>query len=137
MVHGVQLVEGSMDPVEGRFVLHGHIEESAPIVTGPLPPERVLQGLRGALEPFDRQYADQARHYDGPLVLRFTISAEGRVSSLRVILDRVFAEREGDTGWNAITDKLLEHLGAVEFPAAHGETSVTLPLRFGGTARSG
>lgn len=137
MVHGVQLVEGSMDPVEGRFVLHGHIEESAPIVTGPLPPEQVLQGLRSALEPFDRRYADQARQYDGPLVLRFTISAEGRVSSLRVILDRVFAEREGDAGWNAITNNLLEHLGAVVFPAGDGETSVTLPLRFGGVARGG
>jgi hypothetical protein len=137
MVHGVQLVEGSMDPLEGRFVLHGHIEESAPIVTGPMPPEQVLRGLRSVLEPFDRQFADQARHYDGPLVLRFTISAEGRVNSLRVILDRVFAEHEGDAGWNAITGKLLEHLGAVVFPAGYGETSVTLPLRFGGNARGG
>ena len=28
MTHGVQRVEGSMDPVEGRFVLHGHISEA-------------------------------------------------------------------------------------------------------------
>lgn len=136
MVHGVQLVEGSMDPVEGRFVLHGHIEESGPIVTGPLPPEQVLQSLRSALEPFDKEYADRARHYDGPLVLRFTISREGRVSRLRVILDRVFSERQGDAGWSAITGKLIEHLGAVAFPAGVAETSVTLPLRFGGSVRS-
>jgi hypothetical protein len=136
MVHGVQLVEGSMDPVEGRFVLHGHIEESAPIVTGPLPPEQVLQGLRSALEPFDREHADQARHYDGPLVLRFTISPEGRVGRLRVILDRVFAEREADVGWSAIASKLVAYLGAVVFPASAGETNVTLPLRFGGTVRA-
>ncbi|HTB68223.1 MAG TPA: 2OG-Fe(II) oxygenase [Steroidobacteraceae bacterium] len=135
MVHGVQLVEGSMDPVEGRFVLHGHIEESAPIVTGPLPPEQVLQGLRCALEPFDKEHADQARHYDGPLVLRFTISPDGRVGSLRVILDRVFAEREGDVGWSAISGKLVERLRAVVFPAGAGETIVTLPLRFGSPVR--
>lgn len=135
MVHGVQLVEGSMDPVEGRFVLHGHIEESAPLVTGPLPPEHVLHGLGPALELFDKKYADQARQYDGPLVLRFTISPGGRVSGLRVILDRVFAEREGDVGWSAIKSNLVELVGAVAFPAGAGETSVTLPLRFGGPAR--
>jgi hypothetical protein len=135
MVHGVQLVEGSMDPVEGRFVLHGHIEESGPIVTGPLPPEQVLQCLRPALEILDKEYADQARQYDGPLVLRLTILPDGRVSGLRVILDRVFAEREGAIGWNAIRSKLVELLGAVAFPAGTGETSVTLPLRFGSPAR--
>ena len=131
MVHGVQLVEGPMDPLEGRFVLHGHIEESAPNVTGPLAPEQVLQGLRSALERFDKEFAEQARQYDGPLVLRFAISPAGRVTRLRVILDRVFAQREGEGGWNAMTGKLVELLGAVVFPAGAGETSVTLPLRFG------
>lgn len=136
MVHGVQLVEGAMNPIDGRFVLHGHIEESGPIVRGPLPPEQLLQGLRYALERFDKEYADQARHYDGPLVLRLTISPEGRVSSLRVILDRVFTEREGDVGWGAIRSRFIELVGAVTFPAGEGETSVTLPLRLGGAVRS-
>jgi len=136
MVHGVQLVEGSMDPVEGRFVLHGHIEESAPIVVGALPREQVLRDLGSALEFFDKQYGDQARHHDGPLVLRFAISPEGRVIGLRVILDRVFSERKGNVEWNAIAGKLVELLGAVAYPAAAGETSVTLPLLFGGPVRS-
>jgi hypothetical protein len=135
LVHGVQLVEGSMDPVEGRFVLHGHIEESGPSVAGSLPLEQVLQGLRSALEPFDREFADQAGQYDGPLVLRFSISPQGRVLGLQVLLDRVFTERQGDLGWRAITGKLIELLGATAFPASPGETSVTLPLRFGGPAR--
>lgn len=137
LVHGVQLVEGSMDPLEGRFVLHGHIEESGPIVVGPLPPEQVLQGVRRALAPFDEEYAQRAGQYDGPLVLRFTISAEGRPSRPRVVLDRVFAEREGDCGWNVIVAELLEVLGAARFAASAGETGVTLPLRFGGRTRPG
>jgi hypothetical protein len=132
MIHGVQLVEGSMDPVEGRFVLHGHIEETGPLVTGPLPPELVLQGLRSPLERFHNEYGDRARLYDGPLVLRLTISPEGPVSKLRVILDRVCADQEGDVGWNVMRSKLVELLGAVVFPAGAGETSLTLPLRFSG-----
>jgi hypothetical protein len=136
MIHGVQLVEGSMNPVDGRFVLHGHIEESAPFVTGPLPPESLLPSLRFALERFDKECASQASDYDGPLVLRFTIAPGGRISSVRVVLDRVFAVREGDLGWSAIRSRLIELLGAVAFPAGVSETSVTLPLRFGGAARS-
>jgi hypothetical protein len=137
LVHGVQLVEGPMDPLEGRFVLHGHVEESAPIVAGPLPPQQVLQVLARPLQIFDQEFADQTRWYDGPLVLRFTISPAGRVSGLRVVLDRVFADREADVGWSAITGRLFDLLGAVGFPAGTAETSVTLPLRFGSPARSG
>lgn len=131
MVHGVQLVEGAMDPADGRLVLHGHVEESGPMVTGPLPSEQVLQGLRSALEPFDREHAASAAQYDGPLVLRFSISPEGRVRGLQVVLDRVFSERDGG-GWDAISSRLLELLAGLVFPACQGETRVTLPLRFGG-----
>jgi len=136
MVHGVQLVEGSMDPMEGRFVLHGHIEESAPMVTGPLPPAQVLEGLRAALERFDQAHADASRRYSGPLVLRFAISPAGAVTDLRVVLDRVFADEEGDRGWDDIRSTLIGLLGAVAFPAAADDTRVTLPLQFGGPARS-
>jgi hypothetical protein len=30
--HAVERLEGAMDPVEGRFVLHGHVSEGGPIV---------------------------------------------------------------------------------------------------------
>ena len=42
--HAVERVEGSMDPVEGRFVLHGHISESGPAVAGALHPDAVVDG---------------------------------------------------------------------------------------------
>jgi len=35
MPHAVQLVEGNMDPLDGRIVIHGHIREAEPIVKGP------------------------------------------------------------------------------------------------------
>jgi hypothetical protein len=136
MIHGVQLVEGSMDPVEGRFVLHGHLEESGPLVTGSLPPEQVLQCLRVPLERFEQECGARAREYHGPLVLRFSIATDGHVRALRVVLDRVFAEREADAGWSAIRATLVELLGAVAFPVSGTETRVTLPLQFGGPARS-
>ena len=132
MVHGVQIVEGALDPADGRFVVHGHIAETAPIVTGALPPDQALQHLASALERFNRDHADQARLYDGPLVLRFDITPEGRIRNPRVVLDRVFPLAQGDTGWRAIRDRLFELLGTVVFPMAAGDTTVTLPMRFSG-----
>jgi hypothetical protein len=131
MVHGVQLVEGAMNPIDGRFVMHGHIQESGPIVSGPLPREPLLQGLRVALDQFDQECADQVRNYAGPLVLQFTISPEGRVGPLRVLLDRVFAAREGHASWSRTRNRLMELLDGVSFPAAESATRVTLPLRLG------
>jgi len=32
LVHGVERVDGSMDPVEGRFVLHGHLRADGPMI---------------------------------------------------------------------------------------------------------
>ena len=132
MVHGVQLVEGSMDPVQGRIVMHGHIEESGPVVSGPLRPEQVLQGLRPALELFYKKYGEKAKQYDGPFVLRFVISGAGRVCGLRVILDRVFTAQEAEEDWSSLANKLTDMLGSAVFPACTAETGVTLPLRFDG-----
>ena len=41
LVHGVERVEGSMDPVEGRFVLHGHLRADGPMVAGALSVDQV------------------------------------------------------------------------------------------------
>lgn len=132
LVHGVQLVEGSMDPAQGRVVMHGHIEESGPVVTGALRPEQVLQGLRPALEHFYKKYGEKAKQYDGPLVLRFEISAVGRMRGLRVMLDRVFTAQESEEDWSWLRTKLIELLDSAVFPAAAADTGVTLPLRFDG-----
>jgi hypothetical protein len=130
--HGVQLVEGSMDPVEGRLVIHGHIQESAPLTVGPLSLEQVLQGLRAPLESFYKEHGAQATPYHGPLVLRFDVTPAGQITRLHTVLDRVFSEREGNQGWAALTHQLLQLLEAAHFPAASGTTTVTLPLKFAG-----
>jgi len=135
MVHGVQLIEGSMDPLEGRFVLHGHIEESPPIVQGALPAEEVSRAVRHALERFYQECYPIALDYHGPLVLRFAIAPEGRIVRLRVVLDRVFCEREGNDGWERVRGQLIELLRGVTFPATPAETGVTLPLLLGGPVR--
>jgi len=136
LVHGVQRVSGSMDPVEGRCVMHGHIEESGPIIAGPLPREAVGEGVRRAIERFAAERLAAIRRYHGPIVLRFAVSPEGNVTGVRVVVDRVFHERESDSQWEPFRSTLLEAFGEVIFPVAPGETIVTVPMTFGGPVRA-
>src|SRR5208283_5534750 len=54
--HGVERVEGSMDPVEGRFVLHGHLSETGTMSTGALSVAVVEEALVGLLRDFAARY---------------------------------------------------------------------------------
>jgi hypothetical protein len=132
MVHGVQRVSGSMDPLDGRCVMHGHLGEIGPIVAGALPKEAIRDAIGAAIQRFAAQKTVAVATYHGPIVLRFTITAEGRVSRLSVLLDRVIDELGNDAKCQAAKLALAEALSQSLFPSAPGETTVTLPVMFGG-----
>ena len=48
--HAVQRVEGPMDPVEGRFVLHGHLSEAGVVAQGGLHADQVKAVADAALD---------------------------------------------------------------------------------------
>jgi hypothetical protein len=132
LVHGVERLDGSMDPGEGRFVLHGHLEEAGPIITGSLPLETLRPGICAAVDRFVTDYSAAIHLYHGPLVLRLQISREGTVRDIRVILDRVIDEQGGSSDWKQIKEDLLDALRKAAFPTAQHDTKVTLPITFGG-----
>jgi hypothetical protein len=136
LVHGVQRVSGSMDPMEARCVMHGHIEEAGPIIAGPLSREAVTDGIRHAHSRFAADQLGLLQRYHGLIALRFTVSPVGDVTALQVALDRVFHEREGDAEWPQIRSKLLEAFKATGFAAAPTETFVMVPLTFGDPLRA-
>jgi len=136
LVHGVKRVSGSMDPVEGRFVMHGHIEEAGPIIAGPLPREVVGEGVRRALGSFAAERLAAIHRYHGPIVLRFAVTPDGKVTGIRTIVDRVFQARDDDSEWQLLKAKLLEAFGEVAFAAAPAETIVTVPMTFGGPVQA-
>jgi len=132
LVHGVQRVAGSMDPLDGRCVMHGHIDQTGPIILGALPIEAVRDGISTAIQRFATEKTTSIASYHGPIVFRLTIAADGRVSGLRVLLDRVFDEQSNDARCEVAKINLAEALAQSLFPAAAGETTVTLPVTFGG-----
>jgi hypothetical protein len=129
--HGVERVEGAMDPVEGRFVLHGHISEGGTAVRGALPLPIVEQTIAPALDAFTAEAAERLGPHHGPLTLRLTADAEGEVIACDVLIDRVLQRDRNDADWEPLREQLLERLEALRFPRASGETVVILPVLFG------
>ena len=135
LAHAVARVDGTMDPVEARCVLHGHLSEAATAVGGALRPEQVAEPLATALRGFVADAPAQLALYHGPLVVRLTIGPGGAVDQCAALLDRVMHPDAGHTEWEPLLARLIERLRAVQFPAAEGQTTVIQPVLFGATAR--
>jgi hypothetical protein len=129
--HAVERIDGSMDPVEGRFVLHGHLREGAAVATGALPAAAVAGPLNEALARFAGEMAASVALYHGPLALRLTIDGSGAVAACDLLLDRVVHPDAGDTEWPALRAALVARLAALKFPASRGRTVLIQPVLFG------
>lgn len=133
MPHAVERVDGSMDPIEGRFVFHGHIKENGPIVRGALTVQQANETIMTALIPFCDDAFARIRLYHGPLMLRLKIAAGGEVETCSILLDRVTAPDRSDSNWSTLRDDLVQRFSALRFPATDGPSTVTQPVLFGAT----
>ena len=130
MPHGVQRIEGAMDPLDGRVVLHGHISESDAIIEGPVSRDALGAALGPAIEgAIDAHAAEEDSHH-GPLVVRIEIGADGGIAALHVLVDRVARRDGGDA--RPLVDALLANIAALRLPPAPGDSLVTLPILVGG-----
>jgi Rps23 Pro-64 3,4-dihydroxylase Tpa1-like proline 4-hydroxylase len=129
--HAVERVEGSMDPCEGRFVLHGHLSETGPIISGALPLADIEEPMMAALQRFAAQNTARIALYRGPLTLRFIIRPGGSVETCEILLDRVLHEDPYHIEWEPLRADLIDVIRKLKFPPAGGETVVTKPLVFG------
>jgi hypothetical protein len=135
--HAVERVDGSMDPGEGRFALHGHLSEGSAIIAGALPAAAATERLNEALAQFGGEMAASVALYNGPLVFRVTINASGKVEACEIIVDRVIHPDPGHVGWDPVRANLAGRLKALQFPAATGRTVLIQPVLFGGRAATG
>jgi len=129
MPHAVERLEGSMDPLQGRFVLHGHISETEPLIGGALPAETLVEMVRAAFASFaESAFVDD---YHGPLTVRLDVAADGKVDECSVMLDRVIHPGDGERRWPMLLNELLGRFEALRFPAADGPSQILVPISFG------
>jgi len=127
--HAVEQVEGSMDPREGRFVLHGHLSEQGPATAGALPPKATVETARAVIHGFTNDHFVDGYH--GLMTWRIEIRPDGSVADCHLLLDRVVHPAEGDTRWPGLVQDLQGRLATARFPAASGPTWLMLPIVFG------
>jgi hypothetical protein len=123
--HAVQRVDGSMDPVEGRFVLHGHISEAGVVAQGALHPDVIREPVFAALQELRSDVASGAH---GPLVYCIEIGQDGSVQRTRPILDRLVSPANGDL--EPVRAAVYERLSRLRFPSAPTSTRANIPLIF-------
>lgn len=129
--HAVQMVEGNMDPAEGRLVLHGHIRGSGPIVQGPLSREIVGEIANRLAAAYSSSLGNALQIYHGPSAIRFTVQRDGAVAGAHLILDRVKRLRGEGPGVQEMLGELVNRVSQLRFPSRDAETIVTQPFEFG------
>jgi hypothetical protein len=132
--HSVERLDGPMDPVDGRFVLHGHLSEGGTVIDGALSADSIAGPLGELLRWFNDELSPEVALYHGPLILRLTIDAAGAVTACEVIVDRVMHPDPGHAGWEPVRAKVTAAFGRLRFPPAGGETIVIHPVLFAGLA---
>lgn len=131
LAHAVERLEGSMDPLEGRFVLHGHLSEGGSIVTGALEAKFLAGALSAGLATRFNASATLLNGRHGPLVLRINIDAAGNVTQCDVVADRVIHSDPSNAAWQPWLEGLLQLIARLRFPAADGPTQIIYPIIFG------
>jgi Rps23 Pro-64 3,4-dihydroxylase Tpa1-like proline 4-hydroxylase len=131
LLHGVEQVDGPMDPLEGRLVMHGHLRNTGLAVKGALPAESIAPVTLETMLEFAAGAMSRIRLYSGPLILRFVIGASGTVETCNVLVDRVIAHDPTNVGWEALADDLVTRFRTLKFPSSAGRTEVTQPIMFG------
>ena len=123
--HAVQRVDGSMDPVEGRFVLHGHISEAGVVAQGALHPDAIREPVAIV---FDELRTVIGRSAHGPLVFCIEIGQDGTVKRMRPLFDRLVSQANCDL--EPVRASIAERISDLRFPSASGSTRANIPLIF-------
>ena len=131
--HAVQVVEGVMDPCEGRVVLHGHIYEGELLIEGGRNVEEFRRVVEQEVERFSASLGESLMLFHGPVVLRLAVDATGTVASLEVALDRLKRLAGEGPPADEVLRNLVLTMKQLRFPAGAGErlVNVTVPLGFG------
>lgn len=130
IVHAVEPVQGGMDPKQGRVALICHLRPPSPVVDGALPAEVV----RGTLAEFAARVRDESRAFsevEGTLTYRLEIGRDGGVESLQALLNGLVTPATGYAPSEPVKrakGRLAELASGLEFPSAHGPTTVTFAM---------
>lgn len=130
IVHGTPTIQGSMDPLEARIALVGHLRAASPVVTGPLDEAAAREVVTG----FHRALAEPLKPFrdvQGVMSFRLAVAAGGGVESVEVLTDNFVTAQSGyeaDDEVAAARALVLDAAAKLRFPAAGGPSKLIAPV---------
>lgn len=126
--HGVRETRGTMNPCEGRLVIHGWFVQPRPFVEGPLSTrdlEKALMTLVAELQDI----VAQDSHMQGTVAFRFQVLASGRVSAISTLTNTLRIPSD-EKEFRSIERKLKSLIEKLSFKKQKKSSWITLPLIF-------
>lgn len=127
--HGVRRVDGSMDPTEGRLVIHGWFVQPRPFIEGPLPQQALERAIGRVTEAISAPL-QAGLPLAGLLSLGFEVTPGGQVTRLRTLADTTRTVPEEASGRRRLLALARKELKKHVFPKKTQPSRVTLPLVF-------
>jgi len=126
--HSVRTVRGTLDPRQGRAVVHGWFVSPRPFVEGALDAGELvprIDSLSDAILPLAR-----ALPVAGLLSLGFRVTPAGEVRDAGVLSDTTRVPSGAERERRRLVAAALAHVAAWRFPRRRGPSRITLPLVF-------
>ena len=130
IVHGTPAIEGSMDPLEARIALVGHLRASSIRVCGGLSADAASKVV---LESMPR-LAERIRHHkdvQGMITFRVTLRPAGTVESLVILTDNLVTASSGYEPCEpvaAVRSAIQQTLMGLKFPSGAAPSTLTIPV---------
>lgn len=130
IVHATPVIEGTMDPLDGRIALVGHIRATTPRVVGSLPGVEVRRVLAQALS----HLADRIGVYkdvQGTISFKLRIAPSGAVEAVEVLTDNVITPLTGyghSDAASAVKVIIQQSMARLRFPSTASSSTVVVPV---------
>ncbi len=127
--HGVRRVDGSMDPREGRLVIHGWFVQPRPFVEGPLTTTQLSEGIE-ALTAAIAPTLEAGLSIAGLLSLGFEVTPAGSVRNLKLLSDTTRTIGVEEPHRKSLIRLIKRTVDGLKFAPRKAASRVTLPLVF-------
>lgn len=127
--HGVRRVDGSMDPRQGRLVIHGWFVQPRPFIEGPLQPRSLEEAIERISAAVMHRFSAGLEHA-GLLSWRLTVDTHGKVTKVSLLVDTLRSPAHAAAERTALKALISRTLKNHRFPAHRKPSQITLPLVF-------
>jgi hypothetical protein len=126
MIHGVERLAGTMNPFDGRLVLHGHITENGIHIGGALAYKDVAPMLAFSQREIVSKLQTIGHSGRGIITVRMRILPTGIVEQVEILSELISYMDESTK--KEVCEQIFQNLQSLRFPAKRGNSQVILPI---------